>query len=210
MRSVKARSDKASKRLRGVKSGTGLKLSKAIHTVNVYAKVPVVISGFLVSRSANFVVFRHRKSSGSKKTRITTFPRNVVIEVFGNVGEPGQITVWKKNLINTLKGHVTLSEKQGAIRITDLVNEEPTVIYLSDHIEVDVFADEEEKAQRLPKRKKGAKKSKAEDEDDDSAVEDDDSDEEDFEEEEEVDEDDDADEDDDSDESDDEDEDEPL
>lgn len=209
MRSVRSRSEKAGKRLRGVKSGVGLKLTKAIHTVNVYAKTPVVVSGFLVSRDKNFVVFRHRKSNGSKKTRITTFPRNVVIEVFGNVGEPGQVTIWKKNLINTLKGYVTLSSKQGAVRIVDLVNEEPTVIYLSDHIDIDIFADEEEKAQRLPKRKKGAKQSKADD-DEDSADEDDSSEEEDFEEEEEVeDEDTDEDEDEDSDDGDEE-EDEPL
>ena len=188
IRNGKPRSDKARKRLRGVNAGTGLKLGKAIHTVHVYARVPVVIPGFLVSRDANFIVFRHRKSSGSKKTRITTFPRNVVIEVFGNVGEPGQVTVWKKHLINSLKGYVKLNSEMGALRVTDILTEEPSVIYLSDSIDIDIYADEEEKAQRLPKRKKGAKSSKVVEEEE---TEDDASDEEDFEEEEEVEDDDD-------------------
>lgn len=184
------RSQKALKRLRGVAKGAGLKLDKAIHVVNVYARVPVVISGFLVSADSEFVQFRHRKSNGSKKTRITTFPRSVVIEVFGTVGEASQITVWRRNLISTVRGFIKVSNKQKAVKIVDIVSEETTLLYLSDSVELEIFADEDDKGQKVPKKKKAKAvkaKTRRDEEDEDDEEEDtdsDDSEEEDFEEEE--------------------------
>jgi len=175
-----ARSDRVSKRLRGIKKGTGIKLKGAIHVLNVYALVPVQVNGFLVSMNKNFIVFRHKKTNASKKTRVSTFPRNSVIEVFGQVGEPSQVTMWRRNLISSVRGRVTLNNKQGSVTVIDLTSEEPTTIFLNDSIEIELFADEEEKAQRAPKKRKSRPVVEEEDESDED--DEDDSDEEDFEE----------------------------
>lgn len=184
-----SRAAKAAKRLRGVETGVGLNAKTAIHVVNVYAKVPVVLSGFLVSIDKDYVRFRHRKSGGSKKTRLSTFPRADVIEVFGTVGEHSQITIWRRNLVSSVRGYLKTSASKGAIQITSL-NDETTVFYFNDNIELEIYADEDDKGQRVPKRKKLKSKTKAktrrdeEDEGDEEEESEDGSEHEDFEQEE--------------------------
>jgi hypothetical protein len=153
-RTKKSYGERALKKLRGIKKGTGIKLSNAIHTVTISARKPVTIDGFLVSRDKSFVVFRHRKSSASKKMRTTTFPASVVISVSGVVGEASQLLVWRHTPIQTLRGYVKTFPKRGFIILTDIVSEEQITVYMNDSVVVDIHADDDEKSQKLPKRKK--------------------------------------------------------
>lgn len=153
-RTKKSMGERALKKLRGIKKGVGMKLSTAIHTVTISARRPVTIDGFLVSRDKSFVVFRHRKSSASKKMRTTTFPAGIVISVSGSVGEASQLLVWRDTPIQTLRGYVKTFPKRGFIELTDLVSGEKITVYMNDNVVVDIHADDDEKAQKIPKRKK--------------------------------------------------------
>ena len=195
------RTDKAAKRLRNIKGGTGIKANKLVHTVNTYARVPVTLNGFLVSITSQSVVFRHKRTNASQKTRISTFPRSDVIECFGSVGEPSQLLFLKRDIVSSVNGYVTVDDT-GAITVEVAVTGETSTIFPSDQFEVEVFADEDEKLQRKVgggSKKKGKKAAPAEED----FEEEDDEDEEDLEdedEEEELDEDDDLDDDEDEDE----------
>lgn len=172
-RTKKSHGERALKKLRGIKKGTGIKLSNAIHTVTISARKPVTIDGFLVSRDKSFVVFRHRKSSASKKMRTTTFPASVVISVSGVVGEASQLMVWRDTPIQTLRGYVKTFPKRGFIVLTDIVSEEQITVYMNDNVVVDIHADDDEKSQKLPKRKK--RQEAEDDEEDDEEFESDES-----------------------------------
>lgn len=196
------RSDKVKKRLRGVKPGVGLDYNSLVHIVNVYAaKAPTTLHGYLVSINGSQIVFRHKKTAASKKTRISHFNRSEVIEVFGKVGEVSSVTLIRRTLLNSVRGYVT-NNKDGSLTVEDAVSGEEVTIFPSDFIQLEVYADEE--GQKVRKLKSKKRKETVE--------EDDDSDEEDFEDEdsEESDDDDleDEDDEDDSEDEDDEDEDE--
>lgn len=206
-----SQSEKISKRLRGIKSGVGLDVKKAAHTVNVYAsRVPVTLNGFLVSIDKTAVVFRHKKTNGSKKTRISTFQRDDIIKVFGRAGEPSSITIINRALLQTLTGFISRDADTGAITVKDSVTGEVTVVFPSDFIQVEVYADEDEKEQRKAAGRKGRGKIAPDPEEDEDLDDEDDEDEdedEDLDEDEDSEEDDDEDEDEDDEDEDDEDED---
>lgn len=172
-----AKTDKIARRLRGIKSGVGINLSKAVHTVNIVAEsVPVTLPGFLVSIDSHGVVFRHKKTNASKKTRITTFPRNEVVKVLGAPGEVSSITVMRPSLIETLIGYVERDPKTGVIVVTDVTTGETTTVMPHSGVQVEVFADEDEKVQRKGKgkaAKPGKKKSRPEPEEEEDFEEED-------------------------------------
>lgn len=196
-----SQTDKVSKRLRGISGGVGIDIKKAVHTVNVYAKnVPVTLPGFLVSSDESAVVFRHKKTSASKKTVISTFFRENVISVFGKPGEPSALTYIGQQQINSLKGQVRRDPVSGAVTVKDHVTGEITVIYPNDNIIIQVFADETEKS---PVRRKTKKKQEEDfDEEDEDLDEDDEDEDDDDEDDEDLDDEDDDDDEDDEDEDD--------
>lgn len=165
-RTKKSHSERAAKKLRGIKKGVGMKLSTAVHSVTITARKPVVIDGYLVSRDKAFVEFRHRKSSASKKMRTTTFPTKDVISVSGTSGEASQLMVWRETSVQTIRGYVKKFPKRNYIVITDLISEEQITVYMNDSVTIDIHADDDEKAQRLPKRKQ--RKDREEDEEEET------------------------------------------
>lgn len=163
MRVQRSRAEKSERKLKGIKPGVGLSLDTAQHTVNVYAITPVVVPGFLVSKSSNFVVFRHRRTSASKKTVTTTFPRSQVISVTGEVGEISQLVITRRALIDTYRGTVKINDKSNTVTITDPLSSEPTTFYIGSSFDVDVIVDEDEKAQKVSKRLKSKSKTGSDD-----------------------------------------------
>lgn len=200
-----SQSDKISKRLRGIKSGVGIDLTKAVHTVNVYAKrVPVTVNGFLVAQDSTGVVFRHKKTNASKKTRITTFLIADIIKVFGRPGEPSSITVMRSDLMYSVTGFVKRNTVTGTITVKDSVTGEITTLFPNDAVHVEVFADEDEKVQKKHggKSKKASAKAPVDEEEEDFDDEDDEEEDEDLEDEDDEEEDDEDDEDEDEDDED--------
>jgi len=203
-----SQSEKISKRLRGIKAGVGLDAKKAVHTVNVYAmRVPVTLNGFLVSYDETGVVFRHKKTNASKKTRISTFLIRDVVKVFGKPGEPSSITLIKSELMYTVKGLVRRDAATGTLTVKDSVTGEITTIFSNDNVHIEVFADEEdnEKSSRKAKKKKPVEEDFDEEDEDleDEEEDEDDEEDEDLDDEEDEDLDDEEDEDDDEEEDDD-------
>ena len=141
-----ARAQKIEKKLRGIKKGTGPKnTKKEVNTVIVTAKrVPVEIFGFLVSQDDHHVVFRHKRSSGSRKVRKSTFNSRDIIEVFGKPGEYSSIIVMGSKLINKVSGYIARSSTSGIIKIKDPTTEEISVIYPNDGVDIEAYVDEED------------------------------------------------------------------
>lgn len=143
-RSRLQRSEKIEKKLRGIERGVGAE-SDGVHTVVIRAKrTPVEICGFLVSQNEHLIVFRHKRSSGSRKMRRSVFQTKDVIEVFGSVGEYSSITVMASKVISTFRGLIAKSKTSGIIKIKNPTTDEVTTIYPNDAIEVDIYEDEDD------------------------------------------------------------------
>jgi len=136
-----SRSEKINKRLRGVKKGIGdISHKKAMYVVNVVKEVPVEVNGFLVARYPNAIYFRHKRTNASKKMRISIFLPEKVISLYGDVGKTSQLVIRHRKQIASYKGYISF-DKNSNIVIKD-VNGEITILYPSEDIELDIFADE--------------------------------------------------------------------
>lgn len=144
-RSKITRTQKIAKKFSGIKPGVGSNSSKEIHTINIFAKhTPVELQGFLVSMDEHNVVFRHKRTSGSRKIRKSVFPSSQVVEVFGSVGEFSSILMFGTKLVNTLKGYVARSKTSGIIKVKNATTGEISTIHPHPDVTVEVFVDEED------------------------------------------------------------------
>lgn len=155
---------KIARKVGAMKGGVGIPNDTAIHNVNVYVTdVPTTIDGILVNKSDTFVTIRHRKRA-SRKTRQTTFTTEQVITVFGSVGELSRVTVLSRQLLQKLRGTVKYSKTRTALSVTG-ADGHKTVVNIGPRTDVEVFADEDEKAQSVKKSARREAASKKSDED---------------------------------------------
>jgi hypothetical protein len=138
------RVEKIEKKLKGVSAGAGVNTG-GIYTIVLRAKrVPVEIQGFLVEQNEHNVIFRHKRSSGSRKMRKDVFPARDVVEVFGAVGEASSIVVMMSKIISTSKGYIAKSKTSGLIRVKDITTGSVSTVYPNNDVYVEIFEDEEE------------------------------------------------------------------
>lgn len=154
-------SEKINKRLRGIEKGVGnFDHSKSIFNVNIFATVPVEINGFLISKTRNTILFRHKKSSASKKMRTSIFPTKNVIYLFGEVGETSQLLIPRRKIIASYTGTMSY-DKHNNVVITDNTTEEVVTLFDNPNFEYEIYSDEDaqRKTVRTKTRPKTSKRS---------------------------------------------------
>jgi hypothetical protein len=177
-----SRTDKIVKRLRGIEAKVKLKVSAITFNAALMTKVPTQINGFIVEMTDTDVIFRHKRTNASKRMVVSRFAMSDVLEVFGSVGEPSQITVMAEQVVSEAAG--TLVER-GSDSITLRTPEGETVVMRSaEGVRLVVSVDEEsavgvgggskksskkssKKADKKPAKKVGKKSKKSSDDDDD-------------------------------------------
>lgn len=136
-----SRAEKVARRLNGISAKTPFKLKNAIFTVEAIAKVPQSIQGYIVSRDADTIVFRHKRSNASKKMVVTIFPVADVLELFGNEGEVSELTVMRETPIRKAQGTVSCSGNAVTVKTT---GGESVTFYRSSSVVVNIYAEDEE------------------------------------------------------------------
>lgn len=155
------RSDRIARRLRTISSDTSFNLKKAVFEVQVLAIAPVEIHGYVIAQNETGVVFRHRRTSASKRTLISRFNHNEVLEVFAGEGGIGAVTVLDETVLHTYTDCSNPKVISGNIvQFTTGAGE--TVTVNTDKARIVARAeDEEAKASRGKKSRKSEPKAKA-------------------------------------------------
>lgn len=168
------RADRLMKRLRNIEAASGFKVKGAQYTVQVFARAPVEIPGYLIEENNNYVALRHKRTNASKRTVVSRFNLQDVVEVFGAVGEVSSVTVMREELVREVVGSI-ISENANSIVIRT-VSDETVKLIRNASTRIECVASDDElasgkkgkkaKAEKPAKAKK-AKKRRDEDEDDD-------------------------------------------
>lgn len=157
-----SRAERIERKLKRIE-GTPVKIKDITYTVKVHAICPVEIPGYIQQRDDKGVIIRHKKSNGGSRTRLSSFSNHQVIEIYGNVKEPGSVTVMKQIEIRSVTGKL-VSNNDGIIIISNN-GEESLINTNTPGITVEMFADEESTG--VSNRGKKKKKEKYEDDDGD-------------------------------------------
>ncbi len=138
-----SKSEKISKKLRGIQVGVGkVNANEARYICNIVALVPTEVNGFLVKRLKKRIIFRHKKSSASKKMRLSIINNSDIISLFGDVGETSQLVMMKRKTIGSYSGKVSI-DGGGNLLIQDEATDEVVTLYNNPGVEVEIYADEE-------------------------------------------------------------------
>lgn len=152
------RADRIMKRLRNIDAASGFKVKGAVWRFALYANAPVEVAGYLVSEDANSVSLRHKRTNASKRTVISRFNMNDVVEVFGAVGEVSSVTVMRETLIREVVGSIV--EEHANYIVVRTLSDETVKLIRSGSVRIEVIAEDVEGSGK--KEKKGGKVSKKE------------------------------------------------
>lgn len=154
------RSDRIARRLKAIPAETGFNLKKAVFEVQVKAITPVEIQGYVIEQDETGVVFRHRRTSASRRTLVSRFEYSEVMEVFNGEGGIGSITVREETVLHTYTDCTNLVSLSGNIvQFTTGAGE--TVTVNNDCARVVAQAEDVEAKARGKKSRKAASKPKA-------------------------------------------------
>ena len=150
--------DKIARRLKRAGKST-VNVKSAVYNVEITDLSAVTTyEGLLVADNGTHVVFRHKKSRGGSRMRVSHFQSGDIISLYGEVGEAAAITVREAKSLLNCKG--TVSYDKGVIIVTSDVTGEVTRIRNRDDLRVAVFVDEESTS-RSASKKGAAKKRRA-------------------------------------------------
>lgn len=152
--------DKIAKRMaRAGKSSVNVKT--ALFTVEVIDEMNAdTIEGILVSQNPNVVNFRHKRSRGGQRMRVSSIPQSEIVALYGNAGEAGMVIVRRPKVIHTCSGKI--SHEKGFMIVTSDVTGEVSRIPLDrPGIRVSAFVDEDSATKSTrgakPKRRRASK-----------------------------------------------------
>ncbi|AQT28789.1 hypothetical protein YOLOSWAG_320 [Erwinia phage vB_EamM_Yoloswag] len=108
-------------------SQSAAKASQMPHDVTITATQVYDVQGFITELTADSVTIRHKRGFGSSAQVLSTFPRSQVIELVGDTGTFGSLSVLGNVPVRTLKGQL-LSFKGTQVIATDFDTKEVTVL----------------------------------------------------------------------------------
>lgn len=150
-----SRTDKISKRLRGVEAKSAYKRKSTNLTFTVFHKQPVELQGFIVEVNAESVLFRHKRTNASKRMLVSRFDRSEVVELYGDAGEVSSITVMREVPVREVIG--TIVSDEGGIVTLKSPSGETVKLYMNSNVRIEANAEDDSE----PSGKSG-KKAKAE------------------------------------------------
>lgn len=151
------RSERIGRRLRAVETTSGFNLKRDTFNATVSAVVPSEIHGFILEQGNDRVVLRHRRTSASKRTVVSVFPLNDVVEVYQGAEGIGAVTVMRQAVIHTYSGVSNPTVKGSLTTFTTDAGE--TITVNTDRYTLTISADDVEGGNGKGKRK--AKKAEA-------------------------------------------------
>lgn len=153
------RSDRLYKRLRNIESVSGFKIKGAEYTAQVFARAPVEIPGYLIQETEYSVTLRHKRTNASKRTVVSRFNIEDVVEVFGAVGEISSVTVMRDTLVREVVGTI-VSETASAV-VLRTATDETVKLIRNASTRLELVASDDEPAAAGKKKGKKAKPEKA-------------------------------------------------
>lgn len=148
--------DKIARRMKRAGKST-VNVKSSVYTVEVTDLAATTsYEGQLIADNGSHIIFRHKKSKGGSRMRVSHFQAGDIISLYGEVGEAAQVTVREAKQLLNCKG--TVSYQKGVVIVTSDVTGEVTRIRNSRDIRIALFVDEESNARST---KKGVKKRRA-------------------------------------------------
>lgn len=150
--------DKIARRLKRAGKST-VNVKSAVYNVEITdLNAVTTYEGLLVADNGSHVVFRHKKSRGGSRMRVSHFQAEDIVSLYGDIGEAAAITVREAKSLLNCKG--TVSYDKGVIVVTSDVTGEVTRIHNRSDLRVAISVDEESTA-RSASKKGAAKKRRA-------------------------------------------------
>lgn len=145
---------------------SSINTKSAVYAISVVdLKATTDYEGQLLADNGSHVIFRHKKSRGGSRMRVSHFLSSDIVNLYGDVGEAASITVREPKTIMTCEGTVKYDE-DGVVLVTTTSGETQRFRNRED-IKLFINVDEDTKGSSSKSVKKGAKKRRAAKVDDD-------------------------------------------
>lgn len=149
-----SRGDKISRKLASVDMFGKFSEKNGVFHVEAYMEQPTELIGAVLRRTATHTTLRHKVTAASRRTQVSVFSNDKILELFGDENNYGSVTVLKSRKFSEATGKLNYDE-DGSFTVTD-ASGEVTRFFPQACVTHSIYSSEDAPVVAAPKEKKGS------------------------------------------------------